>query len=33
VLSHRFALERLPRAPIAVHLDQVNAALFGPGPA
>ena len=33
VLSRRFALERLPRAPIAVHLDQVNAAVFGPGPA
>lgn len=31
-LSRRFALERLPRAPIAVNLDQVNATLFGRDP-
>ncbi len=31
VLSRRFALERLPRAPIAVNPDAVNAALFGTG--
>jgi len=30
VLAHQFALERLPRGPIAVNLDQVKAALFGP---
>jgi len=30
VLAHHFALERLPRGPIAVNLDQVKAALFGP---
>jgi glutamyl-tRNA synthetase len=30
-LSRQFALERLPRAPIAVNPEQVNAALFAPG--
>jgi hypothetical protein len=29
VLSRRFALERLPRAPVAVNTDEVNAALLG----
>jgi len=32
-LPSRFALERLPRTPVTVDPEQVNAVLFGPGPA